>query len=102
MRTSQFKQNLYWCKVFYGLLSLPFLPFIIPFFCKLLTHCEWTGYNEQGACVAYQLPLIGDIRASRTLDLDVIKDGVNYAMDCTTNALRKSRSRLTMHSGAGE
>jgi hypothetical protein len=102
MRTSQFKQNLYWCKVFYGLLSLPFLPFIIPFFCKLLTHCEWTGYNEQGACVAYQLPLIGDIRASRTLDLDVIKDGVNYAMDCTTNALRKSRSRLTMHSEAGE
>ncbi|CAK0869842.1 unnamed protein product [Prorocentrum cordatum] len=51
----QFKQDLFWCKVLYGLLSLPFLPFSISFLCKVLTHCEWTGFNEKGACVAFEV-----------------------------------------------
>mmetsp|Transcript_66112 Transcript_66112/g.187760 ORF Transcript_66112/g.187760 Transcript_66112/m.187760 type:complete len:256 (+) Transcript_66112:178-945(+) len=52
----QFKEDFFWCKVLYGMLSLPFLPFMIPIFCQVLTHCEFTGYNERGACVEFSYP----------------------------------------------
>merc|ERR1711920_1046805 len=55
-KSAQFRENLFWCKVLYGFSSLPFLPFMIPVFCKVLTRCEYTGYNENGACVEFQLP----------------------------------------------
>lgn len=54
--SSQFREDLFWVKVLYGLLMLPFLPFVVPLFLKVLTHCEWTGFNEHGACVEYVLP----------------------------------------------
>jgi len=52
----QFKEDFFWCKVLYGLLSLPFLPFMIPLLLQILTHCEFTGYNEKGACVEFIYP----------------------------------------------
>jgi len=52
----QFGEDLFWVKVLYGLLTLPFLPFMVPLFLKVLTHCEWTGFNEHGACIEYALP----------------------------------------------
>jgi len=55
--SAQFKEDLFWAKVLYGILSLPFLPFMISLFLKVLTHCEYTGFNEHGACVAFDMPL---------------------------------------------
>jgi hypothetical protein len=62
LNSAHFKEDLFWCKVLYGILSLPFLPFSISFLCKVLTHCEYTGYNEHGACVAFDIPVapVGD------------------------------------------
>jgi len=54
--SAQFKEDMFWAKVLYGLLSLPFLPFMIPLFLKVLTHCECTGFNEHGACVEFVMP----------------------------------------------
>merc|ERR1712150_96843 len=62
LESPQFKEDLFWCKVLYGLLSLPFFPFMIPVFLQVLTHCEFTGYNESGACVAFDYPGIGAAR----------------------------------------
>eukprot|EP00929_Paragymnodinium_shiwhaense_P058186 TRINITY_DN29138_c0_g1_i2.p1 TRINITY_DN29138_c0_g1~~TRINITY_DN29138_c0_g1_i2.p1 ORF type:complete len:795 (-),score=140.13 TRINITY_DN29138_c0_g1_i2:153-2537(-) len=44
---------LYWCRVVYALLSLPFSLFVLPVFQQLLTHCIVTGFNEHGACVEF-------------------------------------------------
>lgn len=43
--------TLYWVRVLYGLLSLPFAVFTLPFFAVALTHARPTGYDEYGKCV---------------------------------------------------
>jgi len=54
------KQALFWCRIFYSLWSLPFVVFVIPGLCRILTHTTVTGYNTKGACVefAYDPPQI--------------------------------------------
>merc|ERR1711972_1010360 len=43
------KVGVYWCKVLYSLLSLPFVLFVLPVCSWMLTHCTFTGYNVHGA-----------------------------------------------------
>ena len=47
----QFRAVLYWTRVIYGLLSLPFVVFTLPFMFQALTHSRPTGYDAQGNCV---------------------------------------------------
>lgn len=56
----QFRQNLFWCKVFYSFCSAPFLPYSVPALLVLLTHSTPTGYNEHGAAVGYHYPSVVD------------------------------------------
>merc|ERR1712039_436190 len=46
---------IYWARVVYALLSLPFLFFWLPGLQGVLTHTRMTGYNQNGACVPYTL-----------------------------------------------
>eukprot|EP00928_Gymnodinium_smaydae_P023097 TRINITY_DN1918_c2_g1_i1.p1 TRINITY_DN1918_c2_g1~~TRINITY_DN1918_c2_g1_i1.p1 ORF type:complete len:1123 (+),score=256.59 TRINITY_DN1918_c2_g1_i1:88-3456(+) len=55
MDIPQFRSNTYWCTVLYSILSFPFAVFMIPGLQNVLTHSNPTGFNEQGACVAFQL-----------------------------------------------
>mmetsp|Transcript_18099 Transcript_18099/g.32822 ORF Transcript_18099/g.32822 Transcript_18099/m.32822 type:complete len:720 (+) Transcript_18099:62-2221(+) len=50
------KAAIFWCRVIYALLSLPFAFFIIPVLSMLLTHTVRTGFNENGACVQFAYP----------------------------------------------
>lgn len=51
----QFKANVFWCMVLYGMLSFPFLMFQLPFFLSVLTHSDPSGFNRHGACVPFGL-----------------------------------------------
>merc|ERR1712061_138500 len=42
---------IYWARVVYALLSLPFLFYWLPGLQGVLTHTRMTGYNQNGACV---------------------------------------------------
>jgi len=53
--TWQFKSSLYWVRVFYSLLALPFMFFNIPVLQSLLTHTLPTGFNPRGTVVTYML-----------------------------------------------
>lgn len=50
-----FNANVFWCCVFYSLTSLPFFPFCIAGLQEVMTHCFATGFNKNGACVAFEL-----------------------------------------------
>lgn len=41
----------YFAKVLYGILSLPFIIFIVPFFVRMFTNAIPTGYDEYGNVV---------------------------------------------------
>jgi len=47
----QFRATLWWCKALYGLLSMPFVVFLLPGLGAALTHARPTGYNRNGECV---------------------------------------------------
>ena len=47
----QMRAALFWCRVLYGLLSLPFFLFTLPLVFEALTHSRPTGYDAEGACV---------------------------------------------------
>ena len=47
----QYRAVLYWTRVVYGLLSLPFVVFTLPFMFQALTHSRPTGYDGRGRCV---------------------------------------------------
>ena len=47
----QLRATLYWCRVLYGLLSLPFALFTVPLLFEALTHSRATGYKPNGECV---------------------------------------------------
>lgn len=47
------KQTIFWCRIFYSLLSLPFIVFIIPGVLRMLTHSVFTGYDANGMCVEF-------------------------------------------------
>jgi len=52
----QVRADIFWAKSIYAYTSLPFAIFDIPIFFKVLTHCNYTGYNERGECVPLDLP----------------------------------------------
>mmetsp|Transcript_121251 Transcript_121251/g.350152 ORF Transcript_121251/g.350152 Transcript_121251/m.350152 type:complete len:512 (+) Transcript_121251:79-1614(+) len=52
----EFKASLYWARVLYSLLAFPFLVFNVPVLSSILTHTVPTGYNRNGAAVAWLLP----------------------------------------------
>lgn len=45
------RQLLFWCRTLYGLLSLPFVVFLLPLADRLLTHARPTGYDQYGNTV---------------------------------------------------
>ena len=47
----QYRAVLNWTRVVYGLLSLPFVIFTLPYMFEALTHSRPTGYDERGRCV---------------------------------------------------
>jgi hypothetical protein len=47
----QFKADVYWLKTLYGLLSFPFMAFILPGLSALLLHVRPTAYNRAGQTV---------------------------------------------------
>jgi hypothetical protein len=77
----QFRQNLFWVRVFYAFCSAPFLPYSVPALLILLTHSTATGYNEHGAVVRYSYAVdandehltgtITDQAAQKTIDAGV-------------------------------
>merc|ERR1712146_96482 len=52
-KNSDLRPAIYWCRVLYALFALPFSFFVLPVFFNLLTHCLYTGYNRNGACVEF-------------------------------------------------
>jgi len=53
------KQTIFWCRILYSLLSLPFVVFVIPGVGKVLTHSATTGYDRSGACVEFAFDEVG-------------------------------------------
>eukprot|EP00929_Paragymnodinium_shiwhaense_P076453 TRINITY_DN39314_c0_g1_i1.p1 TRINITY_DN39314_c0_g1~~TRINITY_DN39314_c0_g1_i1.p1 ORF type:complete len:335 (+),score=45.84 TRINITY_DN39314_c0_g1_i1:158-1162(+) len=51
----QFRTSVFFARVFYSVLSFPFVAFMIPGLNGVLTHTTATGYNRQGMCVPYVL-----------------------------------------------
>jgi hypothetical protein len=47
------KMDLFWARTLYGLLSLPFLLFELPFLTRLLTHAPRSGYTRNGKVVPF-------------------------------------------------
>ena len=47
----QMRAALFWVRVLYGLLSLPFFVFTLPLLFEALTNSRPTGYNRHGKCV---------------------------------------------------
>merc|ERR1712176_810065 len=55
LNTPQGKQAIFWARVLYALLSLPFVLFWVPGLQGILTHTSLTGYNKNGVAVPYTL-----------------------------------------------
>jgi len=49
----QFQALLFWARVFYSLMALPFLLLNIPILLSIFTHTVPTGFNRNGAAVAW-------------------------------------------------
>uniref|UniRef100_A0A7S2LJR3 Uncharacterized protein n=1 Tax=Zooxanthella nutricula TaxID=1333877 RepID=A0A7S2LJR3_9DINO len=56
--TWQFQATLYWTRVFYSLLAMPFFVFNLPILSSILTHTVPTGFNPNGKAVTRLLPPI--------------------------------------------
>mmetsp|Transcript_27000 Transcript_27000/g.77476 ORF Transcript_27000/g.77476 Transcript_27000/m.77476 type:complete len:488 (+) Transcript_27000:148-1611(+) len=50
----QVKQTLFFCQFIYGLFSIVFVPFVLPFLQAVLTHSAPTAYNEFGQCCKFK------------------------------------------------
>jgi len=50
-----FLENIFWCKVLYSLLSMPFALFTIQPLQQVLTHAAPTGFNDFGECVPFRM-----------------------------------------------
>lgn len=50
----QIRADMYWLKTLYGLLSAPFVVFVLPIFAQVLLHLRPTGYTPDGRCVPQQ------------------------------------------------
>jgi len=60
LKSWQFQATLFWARVFYSLLALPFFVFNLPVLRSILTHSVPTGYNRRGTVVAWLLPPVND------------------------------------------
>jgi len=49
--SAEFLANLYWCRVAYSMLTVPFFLFGLPGIRQVLTHAEPTGFSWTGRCV---------------------------------------------------
>lgn len=49
------QEDIFWCKVLYSLLSMPFSIFTIQPLQQVLTHAAPTGFNEFGVCVPFRM-----------------------------------------------
>lgn len=47
------KSTIFWCRILYSLLSLPFVVFVVPGLGRVLTHSVQTGYNSSGVCLEF-------------------------------------------------
>jgi hypothetical protein len=54
----EFMANMLWTEIFYSVCMLPFLIFKIPLLFSVITHGDPTGFNRNGACVAWAIPPI--------------------------------------------
>jgi len=52
----QVKQTFYCCQFIYGIFSIVFVPFNIPFLQAVLTHSAPTAYDDQGRCCKFKGP----------------------------------------------
>lgn len=50
----RFCANIFWARVFYSFLTVPFAVFCLPVVKKVLTHAEPTGFNRLGLCVKFE------------------------------------------------
>ena len=50
-----FQEDIFWCKVLYSLLSMPFALFTIQPLQQVLTHAAPTGFNDFGECVPFRM-----------------------------------------------
>eukprot|EP00438_Fugacium_kawagutii_P023674 Skav229466 [mRNA] locus=scaffold2591:78436:79209:- [translate_table: standard] len=48
-------EDIFWCKVLYSLLSMPFALFTIQPLQQVLTHAAPTGFNDFGECVPFKM-----------------------------------------------
>mmetsp|Transcript_40893 Transcript_40893/g.88209 ORF Transcript_40893/g.88209 Transcript_40893/m.88209 type:complete len:924 (-) Transcript_40893:7-2778(-) len=83
----QFKANVFWCIVMYAMLSFPWLLFLVPIFHSVLTHSDPSGFNQNGACVAFGLDVQKDEEAG-----DIVEDaagsyGKFYALANTVTTI---------------
>lgn len=53
---------IFWARVFYSMLSFPFIVFLIPGLNSVLTHTTATGYNRNGICVPFMMHPMPDAR----------------------------------------
>jgi len=51
----RFRANVFWCRVVYSFLTMPFVIFCLPVITKILTHAEPTGFTRLGTCVRKQI-----------------------------------------------
>merc|ERR1719229_573341 len=49
----QVQQTFFFCQFLYGIFSIIFIPFMIPFLQAVLTHAAPTAYNENGQCCRF-------------------------------------------------
>jgi len=62
--SEDFLANLFWCRVTYSMLSVPFFLFTLPGLRQLLTHAEPTGFSCEGRCVPLIIGLREDLPAA--------------------------------------
>lgn len=68
----QLQASLYWARVFYSLLGLPFFVFSLPIFNSIFTHTVPTGYNQNGRIVPFLMaPMPPDEDTSNSLDTSI-------------------------------
>jgi len=54
IESSEFLADLFWMRVLYSMLSVPFFFFTLPGIRQLLTHAEPTGFSPWGKCMPFQ------------------------------------------------
>jgi len=59
----QFSAMIFWCNVLWSMSTFPFLPLNVSWLFMVFSRTIPTGYNENGACVAFEIPMEGPAEA---------------------------------------